>query len=283
MTTFSVNTLLRIATVLLIPLVAAGQEATQFDKLHDRGDGVTTSLFGTYIKSGQWMLYPFYEYARNDEEEYHPSELGFVGEEDFLGKSTEHEFVLFVAYGFSDTLAFELEAEMYVDATLQKSPADMSNVPPQIQEAGFAGAEAQLRWMWREETDEKPGLYSFFEVEIPFQDTNVLIGATDVEFALGTGFVRAYTWGTLNGRVSLAYDGAEGQVELGEYALEYLKRLNDRWRMVATIEGEDDDLSLIGEAQWFLRENAIVKLNSGFGITGKAADVAPEIGILFTF
>ena len=41
--------------------------------LHDRGEGVTTSLFGTYVRGGEWLVYPFYEYARNDEEEYHGS------------------------------------------------------------------------------------------------------------------------------------------------------------------------------------------------------------------
>jgi hypothetical protein len=279
--------------LLLLPLYASlpasstAQEPLP-DYLQDRGPGIPTSLFGTYIESGQWMLYPFVEYDSNDDEEYSPIELGFprpgfVGEEEFFGRATQEEAVLFLGYGISDALAVEFEAELYASATFDKSPFDTSPVPPRINESGFAGAEAQLRWMWREETPERRAMYSFFEVEFPFQDAKVLIGAQDVEFAVGTGFIRGYVWGTLNGRISIAYDGEEDKLELGEYALEYLKRVNDKWRLVATLEGEDDEVSVIGEAQLTLRPGAILKLNSGFGITEKAADFTPEIGVLFTF
>jgi hypothetical protein len=273
--------------VLLQPSPSNAQEPLP-DYLKDRGPGIPTSLFGTYIESGQWMLYPFLEYERNDEEEYGPAELGFprpgfVGEEEFFGRSTQREAVFFLGYGLSDALAVEFEAELYASATLDKSPLDTSPVPARLEESGFAGAEAQLRWMWREETPERRAMYSFFEVEFPFQDTKVLIGAQDLEFSVGTGFIRGYRWGTLNGRISLAYDGEENKIEFGEYALEYLKRLNDKWRLVATLEGEDDEVSMIGEAQLTLRPGAILKLNSGFGITEKAADFTPEIGVLFTF
>jgi hypothetical protein len=272
----------------ILPIAGWAAEEPMPDFLQDRGPGIPTSLFGTYIESGQWILYPFYEYSKNNDEEYDPRELGFprpgfMGEEEFFGKSEEHEAVLFLGYAFNEALAFEFEAELYVSAELEKSPLDTSPVPPKIKESGFAGAEAQLRWLWRQETPEKMAMYSFFEVEFPFQDTNVLIGATDVEFAVGTGFIRGFQWGTLNGRISVAYDGAESKVEFGEYALEYLKRVNDRWRFVATVEGEDDEISLIGEAQWTLRPGAVLKLNSGFGVTKKAANFAPEIGVMFTF
>ena len=273
--------------VLLQPSPSSAQEPLP-DYLKDRGPGIPTSLFGTYIESGQWMLYPFLEYEKNDEEEYSPAELGyprpgFVGEEEFFGRSTQREAVLFLGYGLSDALAVEFEAELYASATLDKSPLDTSPVPARLEESGFAGAEAQLRWMWRQETPERRAMYSFFEVEFPFQDTKVLIGAQDLEFAVGTGFIRGYRWGTLNGRISLAYDGEENKVEFGEYALEYLKRLNDKWRLVATLEGEDDEVSAIGEAQLTLRPGAILKLNSGFGVTERAADFTPEVGVLFTF
>lgn len=279
--------LLSLAIVLLATHAASAEEPLP-DYLQDRGPGVPTSLFGTYIESGQWMVYPFYEYSSNSDEEYDPREFGFprpgvVGEEEFFGEGTQHEAVLFIGYGFSDKLAFEFEAELYASAILDKSALDASPLPARTKESGFAGAEAQLRWLWRGETPERPALYSFFEVEFPFQDTKALIGATDVEFAVGAGFIRGFDWGTLNGRVSVAYDGAESKVELGEYALEYLKRVNDRWRLVATLEGEEDEVSIIGEAQLTLRPGAMLKLNSGFGVTKKAADFAPEIGILFTF
>ena len=273
---------------LCFPVLASADDEPLPAYLQDRGAGIPTSQFGTYIESGQWMVYPFYEYDKNNDDEYDPQEFGFptpgvVGEEEFFGESTGHEVVLFLGYGFSDVLALEFEAELYAKATLDKSLLDMSPLPARIKESGFAGAEAQLRWLWRKETQEKPAFYSFFEVEFPFQDKKALIGATDVEFAVGTGIIRGFKWGTLNARVSIAYDGEENKVELGEYALEYLKRVNDRWRFVATLEGEEDEVSVIGEAQLTLRPGAVLKLNSGFGVTKKAADFAPEIGVLFTF
>lgn len=276
------------ALALTLPFTSVSAQEPQPDYLLDRGAGVPTSQFGTYIEDGQFIVYPFLEYDKNSNEEYSPMELGFprpgfVGEEEFFGKASQREAVLFLGYGISEAIAVEFEAELYASATLDKSPNDTSPVPPRLKESGFAGAEAQVRWLWREETPERRAMYSFLEVEFPFQDKKVLIGAQDVEVAVGTGFIRRYSWGTLNGRVSLAYDGAEHKLELGEYALEYLKRVNDRWRVVATLEGEDDEISLIGEGQLTLRPGIILKLNSGFGVTKKASDFAPEVGVMFTF
>ncbi len=281
-------TLTSILVLSLTPAHGADVEGSSFDRLKDRGPGIPTSQFGTYIESGQWMLYTFLEYDKNTSEEYSPAELGVLGlgaagDQEFFGRSTQEEAVLFLGYGINDKLAFELEAEVYASAELEKSPLDASPVPARLSESGFAGAEAQLRWMWREETARRPAMYSFFEVEFPFQSRKVLIGTQDAEYAIGTGFIRGYRWGTLNGRISVAYDGGDGEIEPGEYALEYLKRLNQRWRFVATLEGEDDEISLIGEAQVKLTPKAILKLNSGFGLTEKASDFAPEVGLLITF
>jgi len=40
---------------------------------------------------------------------------------------------------------------------------------------------------------------------------------------------------------------------------------------------------VIGEAQWFFSRVAVLKLNCGFGVTEKAPDIAPEVGVLFRF
>jgi hypothetical protein len=40
---------------------------------------------------------------------------------------------------------------------------------------------------------------------------------------------------------------------------------------------------VIGEVQWHLGPRAFLKLNSGFGLTEKAPDVAPEVGVLISF
>jgi hypothetical protein len=126
-------------------------------------------------------------------------------------------------------------------------------------------------------------MYGFLEVTPPLQRGKQLIGTQEWEASLGFGVVRGYRWGTINGRASIAWDGEDEKLDLGEYAFEYLKRISPKWRLVATLEGETDELSLIGEAQWQLCRVCTLKLNCGFGITQKAPDVAPEVGVLFRF
>jgi hypothetical protein len=53
-----------------------------------------------------------------------------------------------------------------------------------------------------------------------------------------------------------------------------------RW---PTLEGEDDELVLIGEVLWHNNPSIFVKINSSFGLTEKAPDFAPEVGIMFVF
>jgi hypothetical protein len=48
-------------------------------------------------------------------------------------------------------------------------------------------------------------------------------------------------------------------------------------------EGTQDDLELITEAQVHLRPNVVLKLNNALGLSSKATDWAPEIGVLFSF
>lgn len=253
--------------------------------LADRGQGIATSMFGTYVEPGERLLYPFYEYTRTSSFEYHPSELGQVGEEDYLGQLTERELLLFFAYGVSDRLAFEIEAAYHARATFEKAPDDPSAVPATLTEEGLGDVEGQVRWRWRPETAEHGELFSFVELVLPSQSDKLLIGTEDWEASIGFGWLRGYPWGTLGARVTILYDRADPQasVEMGEFALDYVKRRSDKWRWVASLEGESDELSLIGEAQWFFAPHAFLKINSGFGLTEKAPDVAPEIGVMFHF
>src|SRR4030065_1864793 len=74
--------------------------------LSDRGDGIPTSLFGTYIREKEFLFYPFYEYTRTPNFEYEPTELGFTGNKEFEGgKLVEREALVFFAYAFTDSLA----------------------------------------------------------------------------------------------------------------------------------------------------------------------------------
>jgi hypothetical protein len=67
------------------------------------------------------------------------------------------------------------------------------------------------------------------------------------------------------------------------YALEYLKRLSPAFRFYTGIEGNQDEVEWIVEGQYRLTRRAHLKLNTAFGLTSKAPDFAPEIGIMFNF
>ena len=77
------------------------------------------------------------------------------------------------------------------------------------------------------------------------------------------------------------YAQADGTLEIGEYALEYLKRLSPRWRVYSGIEGTQDEVELIGEAQWHPSERLYFRFNLARGLTSKATDWGPDVGIVF--
>ena len=270
-----------------LPADAAPAETEAADAepeyLADRGRGLPTSLFGTYVRKGEWLVYPFFEYTRTSQFEYHPSELGFTGDTDFFGKLTETENLLFVAYGMTDRLAVEVEGAIHTRATLDKAPEDLSALPDRLEESGVGDVQTELRWRWSEETQSRPEMFSFLEIVFPNQRDKVLIGTQDWEYSLGYGVIKGHRWGTLSGRVTLVYDQADGDLGLGEYGIEYLKRISPSWRLVTALEGESDEVSAILEAQARLGRHLVLKLNSGFGLTRQAPDFAPEVGMIFSF
>jgi hypothetical protein len=250
------------------------------DRGRDRGDGVALSMFGTYLRSGEVLVYPFFEYYRDSNYEYEAGELGFEGTTELRGRYRANEGLILLAYGISENLAVEFEAAA-ISAVLEKSPLDTSAMPARLEQSGLGDVEAQLRWRWKKETDSRPEFFSYAETVFPFQRSKLLIGTSEWEFKVGTGMVRGLRWGTMTLRAEIANVG--GSFEPGEYAVEYLRRLSRRWRVFAAIEGSEDEVELIGEAQVFLTPSVVLKLNSGFGITSKATDWAPEIGVIFTF
>ena len=270
--------------LLAAPQLAAGAEPDTAPPPYteDRGGDVPTSLFGTWVSDGELLVYPFYEFTTNGDAEFTASELGFAGEEEFQAQLDEHEALIFLGWGISRRFALELEAAVWASSELSDPSGAPPGVPARIEESGLGDVETQLRWLWAGETRSRPLLYSFLEVVFPLQKDDVILGTQDWEFAAGFGTVRGFRWGTLNGRASLKYDAEDAQVELGEYAVEYLRRTSPRWRWVAALEGEDDELALIGEAQLRIARRAVLKLNCGFGVTEKAPDLAPEIGVIFS-
>jgi hypothetical protein len=248
--------------------------------LRDRGRGVPSSMFGTYIQKGQLIVYPYFEYYRDSNFEYAPNELGFTQDRDYRGDYEASEGLLFIGYGLSGRLVLEVEAAI-IHAELETSSEDTSGLPPTIEESGLGDVESQLRWRWTEESPKRPEVFSYFETVFPTQEKGSLIGTTDWEFQLGSGAIRGFSWGTLTARAAVEYDAAENTFEIGEAAVEYLKRLSPAWRVFGGVEGTGDEIELITEAQWHFAPYSYLKLNSAFGLTSKAPDWAPEIGVLF--
>ena len=205
--------------------------------LQDRGEGIATSMFGTYIRRGELIVYPYWEYYRDDNREYKPAELGFAGEQDFRGRYRASEGLFFVAYGITGDLAFQAEVAG-IRASLDKAPADPSGLPSRLRESGLASFETQLRWRMSKESDRRPELWGYLDVVYPTNKREPLIGTGGWEVELGTGLTRGFKWGTLTVRAALAYEGASTtKWALGEYAVEYLKRLSPSWRVFVAVQG----------------------------------------------
>jgi hypothetical protein len=265
---------------LLSPAVSTAQEELPV-YLRDRGEGVATSMFGTYIERGELLIYPFYEYYRDSNFEYEPADFGFGSTEEFRGSYRANEFLLFFGLGITDWLAVELEGAV-IDATLTKAENDTSSMPDELAESGLGDVEAQLRWRWSRETERRPEYFSYFETVFPLQKDKLLIGTQDWEFKLGAGVVKGFAFGTWTVRAAIAYDGAENKFELGEYALEYLKRFSTLFRTTVVVEGSEDEIELILDAQFHVSPRIFVRLNTGIGLTSKATDLAPEFGVMFS-
>jgi hypothetical protein len=282
--------------VLLDPRQAAAQNRPQSPAdqtpaldspsfLADRGTGIATSMFATYVRPGELLLYPFFEHYRDGNFEYKPSEFGATGagaDTDYRGRFRADEVLLFVAYGISDRLAVEAEAALE-RATFEKAPGDPTALASRVHESGLGDVEGQVRWRWRRETASRPEVFSFAEAVAPHHRDRPLIGTSGVELKFGTGVTRGFRWGTMTGRAGVEYAASSSsRFDLGEYALEYVKRLSPRWRVYGGVEGAQDQLSLVAEVQWHLRPNVFVRLNNGFGVTSKATDWAPEVGMVFS-
>ena len=66
----------------IVPTAAFAQGRAPY--LADRGTGIPTSMFGDYVRAGEFNVYPFYEYTSGNPE-YKPAELGFGLDQDFRG------------------------------------------------------------------------------------------------------------------------------------------------------------------------------------------------------
>ena len=259
---------------------AAAQRLAPY--LADRGTGIATSMFGEYARKGELLVYPFYEFTAFQGMEYKPAELGFGLDQDFRGKFREHEASFFLAYALTDRVAFELESALFTSARLWKDPSDPSAMPATIKESGFGDTQAEIRYRFARETVKRPELFSYLEVDFPFQRKRLIIGTQTWAYKFGVGAIKGFSFGTLTARVAGEYDEADKQVVFGEYALEYLKRLSPKFRFYTGMEGDQDEVEWIVEGQYWLAQYVHLKLNTALGVTSKAPDFAPEIGIMFS-
>lgn len=250
--------------------------------LKDRGAGQPTSMFGTYINKGEFIIYPFYEYYHDKNAEYAPNELGGQSDTDYRGKFTGHEALLFLGYGISDRLAIEFEAA-YMSARMVRSADDPEAPNSVIKESGLGDVESQIRWRWNRETQKSPEFFSYFETVFPSQKDKLLIGTQDWEFKLGSGLLKGFKWGTMTFRLAVEYDAAEDVFEAGEFAVEYLKRVSSFFRFYVGVEGAQDEVEFITDLQFHISKFAFIRVNNSFGVTSKATDYAPELGVLFHF
>ena len=156
-------------------------------------------------------------------------------------------------------------------------------MPAKLKESGLGDVESQIRWRWNKESYKRPEFFSYFETVFPLQKKKKLIGTQDWELKLGSGITKGVDWGTVTLRLATEYVIRENKLELGEYAVEYLKRVSKLFRFYIGVEGTEDEFELISDFQFHISSHAFIRSNNAFGITKKATDYAPEIGILFHF
>ena len=273
-------TILFLVELVVHPLLAHAQEEDLPVYLRDRGTGVSSSMFGTYIRQGELLIYPFFEYYLDNDMEYAPNEFGYGLDEDFRGKYRASEGLIFIGYGITDWLAVEFEAAV-ITAKLETSPDDPTDIPDTIEESGLGDVEGQFRLRWLKENERRPEGFSYFEIVAPLQD-KPLIGTPDWEFKFGSGITKGFFWGTITLRTAVEYSLEESKFEVGEYAVEYLKRISRAWGVYLGVEGSEDEVELIPEVQWHVTDSIKIKLNSAVGVTSKATDWAPEVGVMFS-
>jgi len=281
--TLTVRTVTLAGALVVLPSARALEAQELPLRLRDRGTGVRTSLLGTYVRQGELLFYPFFEYYWDADREYKPSDLGYGLFMDFRGRYRASEGILFLGYGVGPDVALEFEAAV-ISAELRRSPADTSAMPARVEESGLGDVEGQIRWRFQRETENRPEFFTFFETVFPLQRSRKLIGTQDWEFSFGLGLTRGFRWGTVTARAAGEYSREARKFDTGEYAIEYLRRLSPAWRVVAAIEGNQvDEVSLLTEVQWQFVPHAALKLNGGWGLTTNATDFAPEVGIMFSF
>jgi hypothetical protein len=252
----------------------------------DRGAGIATSVFGVYVDWGEWVVLPSWGRVRNDGFEYSPEELGVDGERDFLGSLTTTSGTLFVSHGLNDSVALGLQAAV-TRATFVPAPEDTSALPDEIRESGLGDVQVEVVWRALRESESRPELYVFTEMLLPHDESKRFIGQNGLAVLPGLGLVRGFRWGTIAARMGIEYDsGSTSELDWGGWSLGYLRRLSDKVRVGAGLDGQVggannlDEVWLMGDLQWQVTSRVALRLHNAVGLTEKADGMAPEIGIV---
>jgi hypothetical protein len=242
-------------------------------------------MFATYVDRGQLLIYPFFAHSRDHNLEYNSAKLGLGLNQEFLGRYRASEGQLFIAYGVTQRLALELEAG-FIHATLDRSPSDVGAGVRRLEQSGLSDVEAQLRYRVKAETNRWPEVFSYLEVTAPMQKAKPLIGDQQWDFRPGIGLIRGFPWGTLVSRVTVEYNHDDKLWDLGEFSVEYLRRLSPAWRINLAIEGGEtgapDEWNLISGVQWRATDLLTLRFDNGLGLSSKATDWAPQVGVMFS-
>jgi hypothetical protein len=252
----------------------------------DRGPGIPTSMFGTYVRHGEWLVMPFYEHTRDRNREYQPKEFGLGADIDYRGRFHSDAAQVFVAYGVNDWLALEFEAA-YLSATLHKSPADNSAVPPVIREKGITDIEGQVRARLMRETTGRPELFFYAEVVAPTQTSKLIISEPDFDLKPGLGVIKGFGFGTLTGRINLEWTHEERKLDLGELSVEYLRRISNSLVVFLDFEGGEtgalDEWETVQGIHLDLTRSISLRFDNSIGLSSKASDWVPQVGVMFSF
>ena len=274
-----------VLTMLVVPPGADAQD-TLPRYLKDRGTGVASSVFGTYIEPRQVVLYPFFEYSYDHDREYSPAELGYGLAHDYLGKFHGYNAQLLLAYGVNDWLALELEAA-WLHAELEKSPQDTSATPAKITESAVGDLEGNVRIRLKTEGEKRPEIFSWLELTARTNPDKKLIAEPYWDVRPGIGFVKGFGFGTLSIKVAGEYNREESHPILGEVTIEYLKRLSPAWRLFVAIEGGEggapDEFEFITGVRWRISNSVAFKFDNSVGLSPKATDWAPQAGLMILF
>jgi hypothetical protein len=268
-----------------LPSPASAQNTALPRYLRDRENGIPSSLFGTYIRRGELLIFPYFAYSLDNNREYQPKKLGFGLNQDFNARFRSSQGQLFLGYGLTEWLALEVEVA-YTSATFEKSPSDPSTTPARIKESGFSDVEGQLRVRVMTESDHRPEIFGFLEMTPSTQQKKILI-KEEWDLKPGLGLVRGFSWGTLQLKLTGEYNREGKNPDLGEVAVEYLKRLSPSLRVNLGLEGGEggapDEFELISGVHWRLSESLALKLDNSIGLSPKATDWAPQLGVMLSF